>query len=1426
MSGTVPLKYESDLKSSDYDKRTLKFAITRGGEKLELTFPIYDNQEDYEILLKLLRDFNKAIDRYSLWVCVGEARVYDYFQRCLSGAALDAWTGVVDDEKQEVWEDNIADLIERILGEDAHENMVDYLKDTKKPNNMSIKGWLMRMQAINTYLPFLESGGDGDQLTERELVKYISKNIPRSWKKDYKIARGHREQTVLGAQRILLILEENEEKKKAKPATRGARPKDPTRKGRGGNGNRNGNGNGNGNGGGNRIKNPCKLPGHSGHEYKDCFFNPKSKNFKGVVRLLKDYDKDGKLKQSTNKREEEANVCLRCPKKNKSTSKAESDDSSVSSDESDDSSYEDFGSTEEMMTTVDDDKESQALSADMMISIPTGIGSKTYKSYRMLIDNGASDDLANENIISSRSGVEEECNSTWKTKVGTFTTTKKVRVKNIKLPQFTASRSFDTSFHLFKPSPGDKYDFVMGRKTQQRLGLDIINSSKSFSWGGIQVSMVPKNHFTKSAIGKLSKKFNGEIQEQAEVLRWAEREEECYAIRKILESKYEKMDTTEVVGNQTHLTDVERQVSKEILDQRVSLFQGERGKWKGVPVDIKLRTGATPYSARPYPIPKAHRKLVKEEVQRLVSIGLLTQVEASEWAAPSFAIPKKDQRIRFVTDFRKLNECLVREPYPLPVIQDVLHTLGAFRYATCIDLSMGYYSMSLNEAAKKLCVTCLPWGLYQYNMLPMGIKVASDVFQSAMGRLFLDMEEVLIYIDDILILGTGSFGEHMKTVDEVLQRLEKYGLQVNPLKSFWAQDQVEYLGFLITRDGIRPQVKKVQGILDMGRPTNTKQLRGFVGMINYYKSLWPRRSHLLAPLTAMTSKNIKFKWEQVHENAFQLIKKMVAQDTMLIHPDFSKTFILHTDASDLQIGGVISQDGKPIAYFSKKLNAAQMKYTTIDKELLAIVETLRHFRTILLGHEIVIFTDHKNLTYPNSDHGSQRVLRQRLIIEEYGAELRYVKGESNVVADTLSRIPINTITQNSVAAEEEVYLNRRVFEDSITFPLDLDTIREGQKDDAHLERLLKDVRTKNKFRKEKVQDTRLWTMLDKTSNEPKIFVPKKARKDIIDWFHTNLHHIGDERTQQTIKQHFAWPGLGEEVSRYIRKCPICQKKKKTGVKNYGKVPMSLDTSTAPFDVVHLDMIGPWSIKCKIADKRVSVAIQALTMVDKATNWPEIIQANEKNAELIARLFDRQWLCRYPRPKKVIHDNGGEFTGFEFQEMMSSYGIKAVPTTVKNPRSNSIAERMHLTMGDMLRTMEFEGPDWKEEIDTALQSVAWAIRSTVSMTTGHTPGQLLFSRDMIMQVRVVADWERIKAARMKAAATANQQENKTRLDYQYQIGDKILVKKLIQGEVAPKMADPYEGPYEILKVYKNGTLKIKRGSYEETIHIRRVKPFRE
>jgi len=246
---------------------------------------------------------------------------------------------------------------------------------------------------------------------------------------------------------------------------------------------------------------------------------------------------------------------------------------------------------------------------------------------------------------------------------------------------------------------------------------------------------------------------------------------------------------------------------------------------------LELVPGSKPFYGKPFSIPKAYEQVTKDEIHRLESLGLLTPGASSQWAAPTFIIPKKNNTVRVITDFRGLNKCLVQKPYPIPKIPDILRGMEKFKYATTIDLNMGYYSMPLEENAKKLCVISLPWGLYQYEVLPQGIKPATDIFQQRMNALYHDMNTVDTFLDDTMILGHSTFDDHLADVIEVLKRLLAAGMQVNAEKCKWFHHAVTYLGFIITREGIKPQPEKIQGILNMKRPRTQKEVRRFVGMV-------------------------------------------------------------------------------------------------------------------------------------------------------------------------------------------------------------------------------------------------------------------------------------------------------------------------------------------------------------------------------------------------------------------------------------------------------------------------------------------------------------------------------------------------------------------------------------------------------------------
>ena len=322
---------------------------------------------------------------------------------------------------------------------------------------------------------------------------------------------------------------------------------------------------------------------------------------------------------------------------------------------------------------------------------------------------------------------------------------------------------------------------------------------------------------------------------------------------------------------------------------------------------------------------------------------------------------------------------------------------------------MGFYTFELDEAAQKLCVISTPFGLYQYLRLPMGLTNSPDVFQSVIYPLFQDMVEVDVFIDDIAIFTSGTIEHHFSVVSQVLHCLEESGFTVNPGECDWAVKSTDYLGFLITTEGIKPLPKKIEATTRVARPDSTTTVRSFVGLVNYYKDMWPRRAHIIAPLTNLCSSKTKFKWNEEHESAFQQMKRLVTEDVLLRFPNHSVPFEIFTDASKVQIGATVKQNKLPIAYFSKKLSPMQRRYSTIEQEMLAIVEVLKEYRIFLLGADITIYTDHKNLLATSTVN--DRVFRWKQKIQEYNPIIKYIKGHKNQEADALSRLPMLTTTE-------------------------------------------------------------------------------------------------------------------------------------------------------------------------------------------------------------------------------------------------------------------------------------------------------------------------------------------------------------------------------------------------------------------------------
>ena len=1015
---------------------------------------------------------------------------------------------------------------------------------------------------------------------------------------------------------------------------------------------------------------------------------------------------------------------------------------------------------------------------------------------RALLDSGAA-----ETLVCSKHTKKLKLKSipgksvSWSSPGGTLKTTSKVKAQ-FTIPELHEDKIIEWDVHVTEQLGA--YDMIIGRDILEFLQIDIRFSDMAIHWDHATMPFKPYD-------AKIQEAFH--VNEPDAVI------DEMERVKRILDAKYVPADLDEVCSEQTHLLSAEIGKLSELLHKYADLFDGTLGSWKEAKVDIELKPDATPYHAKPYPIPKCHLDTLRMEVDRLCEIGVLKRVNRSQWAAPTFIIPKKDGTVRFISDFRELNKRIVRKPYPIPHIQDMLLNLEGFQHATSLDLNMGFYHIELNPASKALCTIVLPFGKYEYQRIPMGLCNSPDIFQEKMSELMDGLDFVRTYIDDLLCLTKGTYDDHLKKLERVFKRLQDAGLKVNAKKSFFARQELEYLGYWITRDGIKPLPKKVEAILKIATPTNRKELRSFIGVVNYYRDMWLRRSHVLAPLASLTSKTTKWKWGPQQQTAFDTAKRIIARETMLAYPDFSKPFQIHTDASHYQLGAVISQDNKPIAFYSRKLNSAQTRYTTTERELLSIVETLKEYRTILLGHRIEVFTDHKNLVYKHFN--TERVMRWRLLIEEFGPQLTYIKGAHNVVADALSRLNLtedefspDAFLADLLAADDEDLPE--------SYPLSYKEIYlRQQEDEVLLEKVQDspDVYSQKAFKhSDKSYD--LWTKNDK------IVLPQSMQRRATEWYHVHLLHPGQTRMELTIGQHYCWTGMRKTITTVCRACRVC-KQAKHGHQKYGILPPKVPESI-PWHTLCIDLIGPYTF----GHGKNAVTLHCLTMIDPATGWFEICEIPNKQADVVVNFLEFTWLTRCPWPTEAVLDRGSEFKREVAAALRDECGVTKKLITTRNPQANAIVEHVHQVIGNMIRATEVQGQSDLDEYGWRgiLAAVRQAVRSTVHTTTRATPTQLVFGRDAILNVSFEADWQYIKDRKQKRILQNNAAENATRIVHVYNVGDIVMVRQKPNRKFGEPLS---KGPFTVTRVNDNGTLRLSKatpgGAVFQTWNIRNVFP---
>ena len=378
------------------------------------------------------------------------------------------------------------------------------------------------------------------------------------------------------------------------------------------------------------------------------------------------------------------------------------------------------------------------------------------------------------------------------------------------------------------------------------------------------------------------------------------------------------------------------------------------------------------------------------------------QPSSSDHASPFFPVKKPDGSFRFVTDYTRLNNVTSKDQYSPTRIDDLLSVIPPDSTFTKLDLQKAFFQIPLRPSDYHKTAVCTPFGLYEYKVMPMGLKNASQQLQRYIDQILHNSSNTIAYCDDILLFSNKD--KHLNLLDELLQKLFDSGLIVNRNKSIFMVNEVEFLGHTLSSTGYSPLPDKIEGIINYLEPKNLKQLRRFLGMVNFHRKFIPHLSELQSSLSALTKKNDKYNWSVESQTSFQAIKNALVKSSQLRYPSINDNYILTTDASNYPCGGSLFCDKGPIGFYSCIYNDAEQNYSTYDKELLAIFKAVTHFEWLLFGRQFTLHIDHKPLVHMfTSKQNNMRRRRQIEFLSLFDMKIKYIPGHENIVADALSR---------------------------------------------------------------------------------------------------------------------------------------------------------------------------------------------------------------------------------------------------------------------------------------------------------------------------------------------------------------------------------------------------------------------------------------
>ncbi|GFW30483.1 retrovirus-related Pol polyprotein from transposon 412 [Trichonephila clavipes] len=786
-----------------------------------------------------------------------------------------------------------------------------------------------------------------------------------------------------------------------------------------------------------------------------------------------------------------------------------------------------------------------------------------------------------------------------------------------------------------------------------------------------------------------------------------------------------------------------------------------------------------PIKQHPRRLPFAKQEEVGTLLREMQENDII-EPSSSPWASPIVLVRKKDGSTRFCVDYRKLNDVTKKDSYPLPRIDDNLDTLSGHKWFSTLDLKSGYWQVEIHPEDRE-----------KQHSLPSKDYGSS---KSCRGR---------------------TFEEHLQNIRKVLSKLSDANLKLNPSKCKFFQKEVNYLGHIISAEGVRTDPEKVSAVKNWKRPENLRELRSFLGLCTYYRKFVKGFSNIARPLHKLTESKQKFQWTKECEDSFLQLKEALTSSPILIYPQPDKPFILDTDASNESVGAVLSQeiDGQErvVAYWSKCLSIPERNYCVTRKELLAIVKAIEHFHHYLYGQKFLLRTDHASLTWlMNFRNTEDQVARWIQRLNEYYFDIRHRKGSSHGNADALSRRPCPENCRHCSRVETKYdYAIRQITTSTATppDPWSDEKVREDQMADPDIKPLIEFMESSSNkpswqdisaYSPTTKQYWALWNSLHLRngvlyrkfeSEDGKTFrwqlvLPRSRIPEVLKELHGSPTggHFGVMKTLHRVRERFCWGKVRADVEQWCKSCDACSARKGPTIRSRGKLHRY--NVGAPFERIAFDILGP-------------------------------LPRTASGSPTVAEAVVQHWISRYGVPLQLHSDQGRNFVSAVLKGVCELLGIDKTKTTPLHPQSDGMVERFNRTILNNFSLMVSKNQqDWDQKVPLFLL----AYRSAVHETTGYSPSQMLFGRDLRLPFSGTdqpEDGEDEDSVRHKSTG------------HQFKEGDKVWFYNPTRRKgLSPKLQSHWDGPYTILKIINDVVIRIRKStnSKPRVVHYDRLAPY--